>query len=410
MNKLHKALAVSATVLFSSCGGDKIIEPPFSEARLTLTPGDTVIVQTGVTTRVRFVATVEGGSGQSITWTRNGSPLPHNGTILELDLGVSTFEICSKVGEVRECSRVTITSAGLPVKVLTARSGPELPAIGLTACIKAESFADECMAVPENGSFTARPSWMDQVQSLKLCITGAKIETVCGDVAREHFLREASFLVFEPEWTIEVGSYTGTVVQISLEKGYQKSANGTGPFYNGPSIIAVPTGSVPVKLTGNFTGADITRIIESMQASTMRIWGVGAELVTDDSWTPCGDIEIVVDTTAVTNTGQPRLCDGVINGGTITMNWYRTEGWGMILEHEYVHTLGIGHTESWPSIMGVCNNRPSHECIGWLAWVTTPTDVAHIHAMNRIVTLIHREQLRFNPLSSRFHPCNFVCD
>jgi hypothetical protein len=409
MNKLHKALAVSATVLFSSCGGDKIIEPPFSEARLTLTPGDTVIVQTGVTTRVRFVATVEGGSGQSITWTRNGSPLPHNGTILELDLGVSTFEICSKVGEVRECSRVTITSAGLPVKVLTARSGPELPAIGLTACIKAESFADECMAVPENGSFTARPSWMDQVQSLKLCITGAKIETVCGDVAREHFLREARFLVFEPEWTIEVGSYAGTVVNISLEKGYQKASDSISSFYKTPSRVAVPTGPVPIKLTGNFTGADTTRIMESMQASTMRIWGVGAKLVTDNTWTPCGSIEIVVDTTAVANTGQPRLCDGVYEGGIIKMMNYVTEGWGMITEHEYVHTLNISHTESWPSIMGVCKNRPSHECIGWLAWVTTSTDVAHIHAMNRLVTLMIRERAMFHPLVSRLPSCYSGC-
>ncbi len=216
---------------------------------------------------------------------------------------------------------------------------------------------------------------------------------------------EQGFVLAPREWTIPVGRYAGTRVAVRPELALKPLCEGCSSFYR--RAPAGRAGEAPRAVRSWPERAYPLRVAFDREASVGRItardsaafWGIVEELeatLGSDLFRPASfretlprpeddpeDVVLVrVDPTLrISGLGSTATQGSDIIYGELQVKWASLvtgpDGPGLVT-HELMHTLGLGHTCAWTSVMAVATSCPSRRSES-----LTPEDVAYAQLLRR---------------------------
>jgi hypothetical protein len=220
-----------------------------------------------------------------------------------------------------------------------------------------------------------------------------------GELAGEH-----GFVLVPRVWTIPAGTYTGMRVEISLERAFRRTCRDCTAFYRrgsdpwtGPRdlVRTWPESVYPLRVAfdreapgGRISArdsVDFWRAAEAMEAV------FGADLFRPASyrealWSQEDAAEDVVlvqvdHSIRASGIGITSAYGNEIVYGEVRVKWASLIGADdgeHLVAHELMHSLGLGHTCSWQSV--VADSR----CGAQRSPVPTPHDVAYAQLVRRV--------------------------
>ena len=249
--------------------------------------------------------------------------------------------------------------------------------------------------VSASGAFTIEaPIGSDSVTFLIDATTGARRYHPVWIRSPADALPSAPRIVLIPKrWTIQVGNFSGTTIDISLEAAftpYIASEPWAGFYYRThlPTALPVwPVGAFPVAVAFDRAGSNLPIVAEDSVA----LWSSLREMEADlgrtlfrpvnfselpaPGTTPVRGINVrVIKDLGGGSAGWAAGSDATIRGVQISLD-QGTVRFGPVIVHEFVHSLGIGHTCGWRGVMTGCNNNAGR---------LTASDVAHIALQYRL--------------------------
>jgi catechol 2,3-dioxygenase-like lactoylglutathione lyase family enzyme len=220
------------------------------------------------------------------------------------------------------------------------------------------------------------------------------------EVAGEHV-----FVLVPREWTIPTGTYAGTRVEISLERAFRPVCRGCTSFYRrgrdpwgkAPRdlVRTWPESMFPLRVAfdreepgGVITprdSVDFWRAVEGMEI----VFGTDLfrpasyrETLSTEEGSPDDVVLVQVDPTIrASGIGIASAYGNEIVYGEVRVRWASLIGAGdgeHLVAHELMHSLGLGHTCSWPSVLA------DSRCAGRRSPVPTPQDVAYAQLVRRV--------------------------
>lgn len=427
MNRARTVVFAVACAIVTACGGEKSavgptpVVPPKTEPRSpTVVISSVALSITKETFPEQMLHASASGKdtlGNPISsgfiWEIDGKVISSE-VLLEKSLPSGTYQICLSALGVKTCSTITI-SPPAPIVfnafVADPVSGPL--AVNLKACARENvGGVADCVNLDPVALSASLLTKYSLSQNAILTIECQQECDLTGSVAvvkKDNLSKPQNFVVLRKDWLIQSGRWAGKVVQVSPEKGYAPAMGGyffyprtktpSGWFYQTQTWAKA---SFPIKVAIDRSGSDS---VES--GDSIRIWTALAELHNEfgtQLFRPAemseltiagsnsffnntyniykGGVGIQIKTTYTTSRGGPNATDGVLDGGGVFFKRSHLNSWATRenVKHEFVHTLGIGHSSGriWqPGLMtdssGAINSDP-------LRGVAIPEEVAHIQA------------------------------
>jgi hypothetical protein len=254
-----------------------------------------------------------------------------------------------------------------------APAGPAPPPPRLRLVVRAAGRVDSADLTPA-GRFALRlPAPLDDTAEVMLTpVGGGSYAPLRLLVASPRELGALDLVLVPDEWPIAAGAFAGRTLPVSVAAPLARAGDGTR-FWRLERLgaRAVPVGwraaelPVPVVVERGGGAAALGA------ADSARFWGVARALERDLGtrlFTPApstsgedegGTIRVRVDP-ALRDAGYTVVgwdASGAIGGATVTVRSAALLGDPSVTAHELLHALGIGHTRSWPSLMGDAGTR-----------------------------------------------------
>ena len=395
-----KALLAMASIVFSAaCGqrdGAKDLMGPTPSISVSVVGGPSTVPQY---TDVNLTATQTGSTGV-ISWSVDGVLTGTTGKHFSfMPENEGSYKICASAGSLEGCQTITATKLEMVMQFYVARNDASSAVPESTiVCTWENSKRGLCFNVGSDGKARLSGAFLKN-PSTSFLVEGSGLSPLLFTVDKKNYGKEAVGVIPTSQWAITKGEYTGTTVNLSLEKAFEKSGVDGGSFFE-KILIRLEDGSfrasvssfnrdalpVPVVLDRS-SGHDFTltdsmniwrgfRRFESLLGETL----FRAEVYDPSKWTPENSINIEV------NLDHERYADGVgtgsVNGqkhggriiyGPQITNWAFDDVRTTI--HEIGHVFGLGHHCGWKSRMSYgCSTDMS-------ASVLTPEDVAHLQML-----------------------------
>jgi len=351
-------------------------------------------------------------SSTGITWEVDGVVV--SGEVsLEKTLPPGNYTICLLFQGKKSCQSVTV-SAPNPVRgqVLVATSSASAPSYNLFKVCAEWGTVKECADVGSAGTYSL-VTRLTRRESLTLRVE-CKVSP-CGFTTPEESTSTAAllgssknFTVLQKDWKIVTGRWAGASVPINLEKAYTKSGDSLS-FFSAYRQSFWREQDLPIKLALDREGSGVPITAEDSTVMWASLNELNHELGRK-YFTPANMSDLV----AVRTLGQlPHVTGGIAVivrndslsaaagstwlrgfssntaeeycvGGIIQMSIHplSTLRQGLVVKHEAVHTLGIGHTKEWYGIMSRAQNTANP-----LHGVATPVEVAHLQVWNAVNNL-----------------------
>lgn len=368
-----------------------------------LTPDTSVTQIAWPTARAVFDASFNGNAAE-VKWTVNGAQ-KGTGLRLVLDVGAGEYEVCAHYDAITVCRKLVVTRVPMTVDVYVARANgaSERPVLGVQACYNPLIANKECVDVAADGRLMVKPSFWDQVTSLRLEFSGPNILPFLLDIPAEQFFSRKGVVLLERMWN---------GVSLSLIPAYEKSAPEPWPSYfiqsmvNGTAIynLQVPEEDAEIKVflagayndpqTGekflDFSSADSARIWAELRHVESALGSVKLVPVSGTGWDGCNSIFIRrrAQDNLSSNAGHCAVA-GKLVGGTVYISWPAfNNGLRRAVTHEIGgHVLGLTyHTCTFRSALYYCEEASKE------ANDLTSEDVSLIQAMRRTVGLMRRHE------------------
>lgn len=258
---------------------------------------------------------------------------------------------------------------------------------------------EDAVPVDSAGGFSLPLPRVSRGDSVDLVVeAGEGYHRALARVAVEDAGAEHGFVLVPRGWTVPSGAYAGARVEIDLRAAFTPVCRGCSGFYrrgSPHSLRTWPGRAFPLRVAFDreWSGARITardsaafwRVVEEMEevfgSDLFRPAPIGETFTGEES--PEDVILVVVDPSLRSaGLGMVSSLGSDITFGEVYLKWpglISDPREGEVVLHELVHTLGLGHTCSWRSIMAV----PSR-CPGLRASTPTPEDVAHAQLLQRV--------------------------
>jgi hypothetical protein len=217
---------------------------------------------------------------------------------------------------------------------------------------------------------------------------------------RREWQGEQHVVLVPRQWTVTAGRYAGTLVEISPERAYRPSCAGCSSFFKSGASVGsgVLTGGVPgwpgdlfplrvafdrarsdqpIKVRDSVAFWKVAGQVEDVFGRALFRPAAYAETLPTSDEGP-NDVILVWIVASMRNPGRGTIGyyrHDIITGALWLRNTaliHDSQG-GSLVTHEFLHTLGFGHTCSWRSVMTDVTRCP------WLrSAVPTVDDVAYV--------------------------------
>jgi len=235
-----------------------------------------------------------------------------------------------------------------------------------------------------------------------------------GIVRRDEVDDEHGFVLVPRVWAIAAGRYAGQAVEIDLARAFRPACGDCSGFFRfrGGRLTSTrgrtltwPAQQLPVRVAfdrdregGPQLGARDSAAFWTAAAALED--ALGERLFRASSYpdalprdeTP-GDVVLVRADPTLRDAGLTTVVSGEDGISYAAVRFQTpglfTERGGDVVQHEMLHSVGIGHTCSWRSVMAPAG------CPGQRADVATPQDVAHVQLLLRMRALQRDPALRW---------------
>ncbi|HET6765456.1 MAG TPA: carboxypeptidase-like regulatory domain-containing protein [Longimicrobiaceae bacterium] len=235
-----------------------------------------------------------------------------------------------------------------------------------------------------------------------------------GMVRREDVGEEQGFVLVPRVWAITAGRYAGQPVEIDLARAFRPACGDCSGFFRfrGGRLTSTrgrtltwPAQQLPVRVAfdrdregGPQLGARDSAAFWTAAAALEA--ALGERLFRASSYpdalprdeTP-GDVVLVRADPTLHDAGLTTVVSGEDGISYAAVRFQTaalfTERGGDVVSHEMLHSVGIGHTCSWRSVMAPAG------CPGQRTDVATPQDVAHVQLLLRMGELQRDPGLRW---------------
>lgn len=278
------------------------------------------------------------------------------------------------------------------------------PTAGLRVTAFAGTWADSASTDAEGRFVVPRPESLGG-DSLRVVVDAAEtaarvFHPSVASLGRVEWDEEVRMVLLPRRWTIRAGTHAGQTVEISARRGFAPTCRGcsSGFFRRGaPSGVGAPSSTVPAWRPGSFplrVAFDHEYTSEPISArDSAAFWGDVAQLERDlgehlfrparfSESDPVDDapedlVLVWVERSLRTaGLGSVAYSGADIGFGAVRFDDARTftrPGAPGLIAHEMVHTLGLGHTCSWYSVVADVVRCPKQR-----APSATPEDVAYV--------------------------------
>lgn len=367
-----------------------------TQATLSVKTSDTVVTAKAVQTAVTLEASYN-ANPNALRWMNAGQQVG-GGLRPTLSLPVGTHNLTVTDGTLSAAVRVKVTYGGFEFFVKVACPTGECSASGMKAYISANG-REEVVDFPSTQSILIRPSFMDEVSSLRVRLMSPTTGAFVVDIPVDKFFVRQGAVIVEKNWN---------GVPLSFVTAYEESSSPEGvrsfflrSYSNGKMLYTLGAIDLSVEQHvllagssytdpnfsgdyGNWTSSDSLQLLQTLQSVASEL-NIKIKAISAPGFNSCN--AIVVRKLAIGGIGSysgVSTCDqsnkGKYTGGFVAIdpNQSLSKSFG----HEMLHALvGVGHTCSWVSRMGSgCNFTPP-------ASLYSPEDKAYIQARTLVVNL-----------------------
>jgi hypothetical protein len=302
---------------------------------------------------------------------------------------------------------VSTGAAQSPAPVLRGRvvAANGASVVGVRVAVRSGLLADTA-TVDSTGAFVLRVPPGRGAVEVRAAVDSASAATfypALGTVRRDDVEGEHGFVLVPRVWPIVAGRYAGQRVEIDLARAFRPACGDCSGFFRfrGGRLTSTrgrtltwPAQQMPVRvafdrdreggpqLGARDSAAFWTAAAALEDAVGERLFRVASYRETLPRDEAPGDVVLVRADPTLRDAGLTTIVSGedgisyaAVRFQTVALF---TQRGGDVVQHEMLHSVGIGHTCSWPSVMAPAG------CPGQRTETATPQDVAHVQLLLRM--------------------------